>query len=124
MTAACLAAAGHRVIGLDADEDVVANLRRGLPPIHEPGLAELIRSSLVSGTLAFLSDVKTVSDADVVWVCHDTPVDHEDRADIAAVLRETELLFPHLKDRALVLVSGERGGRQEDHHYRRPGRIG
>ena len=44
VTAACLAAAGHRVVGLDPDEDDVSKLRRGLPPLHEPGLAELRRS--------------------------------------------------------------------------------
>jgi UDPglucose 6-dehydrogenase len=45
VTAACLASEGHEVIGLDFDDAVVDELKRGKPPIFEPGLEELIKGS-------------------------------------------------------------------------------
>lgn len=107
VTAACTAAAGIQTVGIDLDRDKVARLSAGEPPLYEPGLAELVRAGLAAGTLTFGAEIASVADADVVWVCHDTPVDDEDRADVALVRRETEMLFPYLKDRAVVLVSAQ-----------------
>ena len=81
VTAACTAAAGIPTVGIDLDQERIARLAQGEPPLYEPGLAELIRSGLASGALTFSFDVASVSEADVVWICHDTPVDEEDRAD-------------------------------------------
>ncbi|MEJ0075808.1 MAG: nucleotide sugar dehydrogenase [Alphaproteobacteria bacterium] len=107
VTAACAAAAGIPTVAIDVDRERIARLARGEPPLYEPGLAELTRSGLASGTLTFSADVTSVSDADIVWICHDTPVDEEDRADVDAVLRQTGMLFPHLKDGSVVLVSAQ-----------------
>jgi UDPglucose 6-dehydrogenase len=107
VTAACAAAAGVPTVAIDLDRERVARLSAGEPPLYEPGLAELIRAGLAARTLAFHADVAFVSDADIVWVCHDTPVDEDDQADPDAVRREVEMLFPHLKDGAVVLVSAQ-----------------
>ena len=107
VTAACTAAAGLTTVGLDLDKERIGKLAAGEPPLYEPGLAELVRSGIASGRLSFSADVAAVSDADIVWICHDTPVDDEDRADTDAVHRQAEMLFPHLKDGAVVLVSAQ-----------------
>jgi UDPglucose 6-dehydrogenase len=107
VTAACTAAAGLPTVAIDIDRERIVKLAKGEPPLYEPGLADLIRSGLASPTLVFSADVTSASDADVVWVCHDTPVDEDDRADVDAVLRQTEMLFAHLKDGAIVLVSAQ-----------------
>src|SRR5262249_26259837 len=107
VTAACTAAAAIPTIAIDLDHERIAQLSKGEPPLYEPGLAELVRSGLASGKLAFDADAAAVADAGVVWICHDTPVDEEDRADTDAVLRQAEMLFPDLKDGAVVLVSAQ-----------------
>ena len=107
VTAACTAAAGVPSIGVDDDAVLVADLARGKPPLEEPGLAELIRSGLQAGSLSFSSDRRALSQVDVLWVCYDTPVDDEDRADVGSVLRRVESAFAHLKDGAVVLVSSQ-----------------
>jgi len=107
VTAACTAAANVQTVAIDLDAERIAKLAAGEPPLYEPGLAELIRSGIAAGTLTFRSDVASVSDADVVWICHDTPVDEEDRADVDAVRKQVEMLFPHLKNGAVVLVSAQ-----------------
>jgi UDPglucose 6-dehydrogenase len=107
VTAACTAAAGVATVGIDLDKERIAKLSAGEPPLYEPGLAELVRSSLAAGTLAFSSELASVSEADVVWICHDTPVDDDDRADVDFVRGQVEMLYPHLTDGAVVLVSAQ-----------------
>lgn len=107
VTAACTAASGVLTLGIDDDAKVVAGLANGEPPLFEPDLAELVRAGLDTKTLSFTTDHTTIRDADVVWVCHDTPVDDDDRADVRFVTRRVEAIFRHLKDGAVVLVSAQ-----------------
>ena len=62
---------------------------------------------LSAGTLQFTSNIAAVAEADIVWVCHDTPVDDDDRADTDYVMHRVQAAFPHLKDGAVVLVSAQ-----------------
>ncbi len=107
VTAACTAAANIPTVGIDLDRERIARLSAGEPPLYEPGLSELVRAGVASGALTFSTDVAAGGDADVVWVCHDTPVDEEDHADPDAVRRQVEMLFPHLKDGGVVLISAQ-----------------
>jgi UDPglucose 6-dehydrogenase len=108
VTAACLASMGHRVTGLDSDPVRVTQLSQGTPPLFEPGLEDLLRAGLAQGSLTVTRDVAAaVRDADVVWITIDTPVDEDDRADVESVVQSAVALFPHLRDRAVVLVSSQ-----------------
>jgi UDPglucose 6-dehydrogenase len=108
VTAACIAEAGHSVTGFDPDARTVANLSAGQPPIAEPGLPELVTRGLAAGRLRFTADVAdAVRDAEIVWICFDTPVDEEDRADVDHVVRQAETTFPWLADDAIVLSSSQ-----------------
>ena len=51
VTAACLARAGHQVIGVDISADKVAMLNAGRSPIVEPGLSELLADVVGRGRL-------------------------------------------------------------------------
>src|SRR5271166_3967546 len=51
VTAACLAANGHDVWGVDPDELKVAAVSAGHSPVVEPGLPSLVAQSVASGTL-------------------------------------------------------------------------
>src|SRR5438874_9025123 len=78
VTAACLPKYGVETVGLDDDATTVANLAKGTPPLHEPGLPELVAEGLKSGKLRFTTDAAAaVRDADIVWVTIDTPVNEE-----------------------------------------------
>src|SRR6202158_2126678 len=55
-TAVCLAEIGHQVTGVDIDEAKIGQLRGGTPTIYEPGLDQLLASTLKSGRLAFTGD--------------------------------------------------------------------
>src|ERR1700722_3369759 len=107
ITAACLAALGHRVIGFDFDDATVANLSMGISPISEPGLEELIKRGLSSGNLRFSSTVNDAKDVDVLWVTYDTPVDDDDNVDADFVMRQIERALGEMRTGALVLISSQ-----------------
>src|ERR1700733_1679427 len=107
VTAACLAGASFRTIGLTEDPVAAEKMAQGIPPLFEPGLEELMRAGLAAGTLSFTSDLAAVSDVDVVWVTFDTPVDDEDRADTQFVIGQIYSLLPYLTDRTILLVSSQ-----------------
>ncbi len=108
VTAACLAAAGHQVAGWDPDPNVLEQLHQNVPPVAEPGLADLISEQRTTGRLTFPSALAdAVSKAEVVWITFDTPVDTDDRADVDYVIRQVISAFPHLADGAFVLVSSQ-----------------
>jgi UDPglucose 6-dehydrogenase len=108
VTAACVAEAGHDVIGLDLDAGVVAGLRAGRAPLHEPGLDELIDTGQRAGRLRFTTDpAEALRDAELLWVAFDTPVDEQDQADTGFVRERLASTRPHLRPGMLVLVSSQ-----------------
>lgn len=107
VTAACSARHFH-VTGLDFDAATVESLNQGKAPISEPGLNELIAASLSSRTLEFTTDPKTAcANADLLWLCSDTPVNQNDESDVEAVLADLRRALPYLPQGALVLVSAQ-----------------
>jgi UDPglucose 6-dehydrogenase len=107
VTAACLAEAGYDVVGLDGDTQVVGDLQEGRPPILEPGLTELIAAAVAQGTLRFTSDVRDVTNVDLVWIAYDTPVDDDDNADSDWVLERAREWLRHAAEGAKVVVSSQ-----------------
>ena len=108
VTAACAAAAGNRVIGLDLDEKVIADLRAGKPPIQEPGLAELIAEETRAGRLSFTSDpAEALKNAEILWVAFDTPVNERDEADVEFVRRQIEQIALSIGAGRIVLISSQ-----------------
>jgi GDP-mannose 6-dehydrogenase len=73
VSAACLADAGHDVLGVDVDEKKVQNINAGLSPVLEPGLPELIAEVVRSGKLRATSGALDEADADLSMICVGTP---------------------------------------------------
>ena len=102
--AACLAAIGHDVVGVDCDPDRVAELAAGRLPFHEPGLAALLRDGVASGRLQFSTDIATAVAARVHFICVGTPQrpgGHE--ADLSYVWDVVATLGPLLARPCLVV---------------------
>lgn len=105
VTAACLASSGYQVIGYDANQEVVRNLKKGKAPLYEPGLEDLLEQHRKN--LTFSSDLSSASQGDLLWITYDTPVDDQDRADVDAVVKSVKELLPHCSPGALVLISSQ-----------------
>jgi UDPglucose 6-dehydrogenase len=91
---------------MDFDEARVANLSKGIAPIFEPGLEELIRRGLSSGNLRFTEAVNDAKDVDVLWVAYDTPVEDDD-ADTDFVMAQIERALAGMSRDVVVLVSSQ-----------------
>jgi UDPglucose 6-dehydrogenase len=107
VTAACCAEK-FRVQALDFDPDLIQKLRQAHVPISEPGLDDLIKAGLAAGSLAFSTQVEELcATTDLLWVCFDTPVDEQDRADVDFVLAGIRRCLEHLPEGAVVLISSQ-----------------
>ena len=74
VSAACFAAHGHEVIGVDVNELKVELINQGRSPVVEPGLSELIGEAVKAKRLRATNDaVGAVNDSDVSLVCVGTP---------------------------------------------------
>lgn len=107
VTAACLAQHGHSVLAYDPDKKLVTDLQKGKSPIFEPELDELLSEGIKNTTLFYSFNPQDVSEAEIVWITFDTPVDQNDVADIAFVERQIDIISPYLKNHALVLISSQ-----------------
>jgi UDPglucose 6-dehydrogenase len=107
VTAACCAKHFH-VVGLDFDDATIATLNQGKAPLAEPGLNELISAGLASRQLSFTTDsAAACTNADVLWLCYDTPVNDNDESDVEAVLSKLRPALANLPKGALVLISAQ-----------------
>jgi UDPglucose 6-dehydrogenase len=107
VTAGCLAAAGHEVIGLDEDQALIVGLRAGRLPVAEPGLAEIFEAEIASGRLRFSTSFADAAGADVAWIAYDTPVDDQDRADTGFVHTRALQVLGQMTPGAVLLVSSQ-----------------
>jgi UDPglucose 6-dehydrogenase len=74
VSGACLADFGHVVTCVDNDAQKIDALQRGIMPIFEPGLAELVAKNVRDGRLFFTTEVLTpVGEADAVFIAVGTP---------------------------------------------------
>jgi UDPglucose 6-dehydrogenase len=74
VTGACLAYLGHRVTCVDTDLSKIEKLRRGEPPIYEPGLEELIVFANERGGINFETEMDSaVRESDVIFIAVGTP---------------------------------------------------
>jgi GDP-mannose 6-dehydrogenase len=74
VSAACFAARGHTVIGVDVDAAKLELLRRGATPIVEERIGELTAEVVASGRLSVTEDPRrAVLDSDITLVCVGTP---------------------------------------------------
>ncbi len=74
VSATCFAEIGHEVMGIDIDKKKIEKLKKGISPIYELGLDELLQRNLKEGNLQFDTDVKKgIEFGDIVFCAVGTP---------------------------------------------------
>jgi UDPglucose 6-dehydrogenase len=105
VTGTCFAHMGNQVICVDVDESKVDQLKRGIPPIYEPGLKELIEENLAENRLSFTTDTaKAVSNSEVIFVAVGTPKDEDGSADLRHVLEAARAIGEALEEYKVIVV--------------------
>jgi nucleotide sugar dehydrogenase len=88
VTAACMAANGHDVWGVDVDAAKVDEIRAGRSPVAEPGLDALVAQTVTGGTLnATTSCLDALDGTDVSLVCVGTPSTARGGTDLSYIRR-------------------------------------
>jgi UDPglucose 6-dehydrogenase len=105
VTGCCLAEAGHQVVCVDNNQQKVADMRRGVVPIYEPGLEDLMKRHAGAGRLAFTTDLAAgVKDAEAIFLALPTPPQEDGSADLSYVLEVAEQLGPILPSSYCVVI--------------------
>ena len=86
VTGTCFAEMGNDVICIDIDKAKLTQLRKGIVPIHEPGLEALVNDNLSAGRLAFSNDLASaVNKSEVTFIAVGTPPKEDGSADLTHV---------------------------------------
>jgi len=86
VTGACFADLGNRVVALDVNEQRIENLKKGIMPIYEPGLDELVKRNVKAGRLTFTTSYEeAVKDAEYAFIAVGTPSGAGGEADLQYV---------------------------------------
>lgn len=87
----CLADMGNDVICVDNDQKKLEQLEKGIIPIYEPGLEELIKANTLEGRLKFTDDlIMAVQKSQVCFIAVGTPQSEDGSADLQYVMNVAE----------------------------------
>ncbi len=104
VTSACLADVGHSVICIDIDEKKIEGLKKGIVPIYEPGLKELIFNGVETGRLSFSTDAALgVQQGELLFIAVGTPPDDDGRADLQHVLAVAASIGRHMNGYKVIV---------------------
>lgn len=74
VTGTCLAELGHEVTAVDIDKTKIKNLNKGIIPIYEQGLEELVKENKKQKRLFFTTDIDSaIKQAEVIFIAVGTP---------------------------------------------------
>ncbi len=70
----CFSDVGNTVYCVDKDKDKIDSLNKGVIPIYEPGLEEILKKNQKQNKLFFTTDLeKAVKNSDIIFICVGTP---------------------------------------------------
>jgi UDPglucose 6-dehydrogenase len=104
VTGTCFAEVGNDVLCVDTDAAKVATLQAGGVPIHEPGLAALIRRNVEAGRLAFTTDVDAgVAHGTLQFIAVGTPPDEDGSADMQYVIAAARAIGQRMNEWKVIV---------------------
>tara|TARA_B100000965_G_scaffold271254_1_gene229469 strand:- start:3024 stop:4322 length:1299 start_codon:yes stop_codon:yes gene_type:complete len=104
VSGACFADLGNDVVCIDNDKNKINNLKKGIIPIYEPGLEELVKKNYKSGRLSFSSDLKNgVTKSNIIFICVGTPTKKKSNAaDLSQIFSVAKLLSQYIKSFKII----------------------
>jgi UDPglucose 6-dehydrogenase len=105
VTGAGLADLGMKVICVDKDQAKITALEKGIIPIYEPGLEELVARNERKGRLRFTTDLAAgIQDALAVFIAVGTPPKPDGSPDLSFVREVAEAIAEHMNDYKVVVT--------------------
>lgn len=104
VTGTCFADLGNTVTCLDVDENRISKLLKGIMPIYEPGLQQLVEQNVKAERLIFTTDYKkALSDVEIVFIAVGTPSGVDGEADLQYVRQAAESIADLVDTKVIVV---------------------
>ena len=104
VTGACFADLGNKVVALDVDEKHVENLRKGIMPIYEPGLDELVKRNVKAGRLSFTTAyAEALKGAEFAFIAVGTPSGVNGEADLQYVAAAAKSIAENMQEPLVII---------------------
>ncbi len=104
VTGTCFAEMGNTVWCVDVNEEKIEKLKKGIIPIYEPGLSEMVERNHAVKTLNFTRDIReALEKSEVVFIAVGTPMGENGSADLQYVLAVAKEIGANMK-RHMVIV--------------------
>lgn len=104
--AASLSKLGFDVTGFDVNRKVVSRLNKGIPPIFEPELREIILNH-INKNLVFSNLEKTLKNKDYIFITHDVEVDDKDVVNMAIINKLFRIVLRNMSPKTVVVISSQ-----------------
>lgn len=105
VTAAIFADLGNTVWVIGHTEEKINNLKKGIIPIYEPGLSEIVERNVTAGRLLFTLDYDpAIKESEVVFITVGTPPKSTGEADLSVVFDVAEKVGKHLNGYTVVVT--------------------
>lgn len=96
---------GTNVTCVDIDVQKIENLRKGIIPIYEPGLEDLVHNNMKAGRLSFDTDLaRVINNIDIVFIAVGTPPNEDGSADLRHVLDVSRTIARNMTRYLLVVT--------------------
>ncbi len=103
VTATVFADFGNTVYVIGHTPEKIENLKKGIIPIYEPGLREMVKRNIDTGRLLFTLDYNpAIADSDIVFIAVGTPPQRTGDAELSTVFEVAQELGKNLKDYTVV----------------------
>lgn len=104
VTAACLADVGHQVLCAKKSKKKFEMLKKGISPIYEPGLSEMLRRNLDENRIDFTTDMEeAINFSEAIFICVGTPTTPEGEADLSQVEDVVSSISKYMDDYKLII---------------------
>lgn len=105
VTGTCFAEMGNTVWCVDINKIKIDKLKKGIIPIYEPGLSEMIERNFSVGTLNFTIDIRdALAESKVVFIAVGTPMGEDGSADLQHVLAVAKDIGINMKRHMFIVV--------------------
>jgi GDP-mannose 6-dehydrogenase len=100
VTAGCLTDGGHTVTGVDINPQKVEQVNEGVPPVDEPGLADLFEDAAADGRLGATTDAgEAAAGTDISFVSVNTPLDETGKLSTTSLYNVMDSIVPAIEDK-------------------------
>ena len=104
VAATCLADMGNDVISVDIDKNKVNNLKKGIIPIYEPGLKDMLDRKAREKRITYSTNIKEgIQKSEVIFIAVGTPPDSNNCADISAITSVAENIGRHMNGYKIIV---------------------